>query len=116
MVHERLRVLNDGLDGVLRVTSRIRLAADEGVRAEDSTVGSRFELLGREELSALLDLVDEGVLDQSLVEEEGVVVDHVDEVGARRGAGSASELLGFGGVLWKLISALHDGGRAGRDG
>lgn len=114
VVNERLRVLNDCLDGVLGVARRIGFATDESVRAEDSSMGSRQALLGREKLAALLNFVDEGVLDESLVEEEGVVVDDVDEVGTGGSARSTSELLGLGGVLAEGVSeaAFPDAGRA----
>lgn len=54
---------------------------------------------GEDDLTHVLNLVEEGVFDETLVEKEGVVVDNIDEVGAGRSAGSAGERLGLGGVL-----------------
>lgn len=52
-----------------------------------------------------VDLIDECILDKTLVEEEGEGIGNVDPVGARGSTGSSCQLLGCGGVLHATPSA-----------
>lgn len=79
-------------------------------RSASSSRGTREKLIKE---THSLDLVEVGALDEALVEQEGVVVDDIDKVWARRRPGSARELLLLGGVPEAhLVHAAMRGARS----